>query len=410
MIISDITTRQIKGFEELSANISAKTAKNGDFRVWFRIPQEFGQLPLSGDPFLTGFLISCMYVGEDIQIDAPVSKRLMRRLPEIQALIRSWYPHFQEISATCTQTYNSFDYPQSLGMGCCFSGGVDSWYSLLKNQEDISHLILIKGMGSKDLNQKFWDSQQQVVAKTSQSFNKKLIEVETNLRRQTDMKYIFQWSKYPWGKPYFGDFYGSCSHGSLLAAVGMCLTKIISQLVIPSSYPYYRLNPWGTNPLLDPLWSTKNITFIHDGCEAERLQKIKQKIAQVDFALQNLRVCHQDHKESSEYYNCCQCEKCLRTMMQLRIYGVLEQASAFSKPLQLKNIRDMVIPKILADIYPPIIKEAKAIGDTELVEALEIALGKKFSLERFLKINLQPQLRKLLSLIKKNFRYGKLFE
>lgn len=397
MIISDIKSQQVEDFQELSANVSAKSARNGDFRVWFRIPQEFEQFPMSADSFLVGFLISCMYVGEDLHIDAPVSKILLRRIPEIQSLITSWwYPDFQEISVTCTETNNSPSNANPQGRGCCFSGGVDSWYSLLKNQDEISHLILIRGMGGKDFKDEFWLSQKQSAEIIAQSFGKKLIPVTTNLRIQTDMSFIFKWSKYPWGKAYFDQsFYGIYSHGSLLAAVGLSLKNIVSELIIPSSYPYADLHPWGSHPLLDPLWSTEDVKFIHDGCEAARLEKLKNQVLKSDLALKTLKVCHKEHQDISSEYNCCKCEKCLRTMMQLRLCGVLEKASSFPHTSEMQNIKNMTIPKQLEYFYPPIIEEAKVIGDTELVDSIEIALGKKFSLERFYKMNLKPKLRNL---------------
>lgn len=401
MIISDIKSQRIEEYEELSANISPETNSNGNFSVWFRIPQELGSIPISGDPFLAGFLIACMYVGESLHIDAPVSKRLLRKIPEIQSLIISWYPEFKEIPVTCRETDVTSVEQQNLGTACCFSGGVDSWYSLLKNQEDISHLILVQGTGGKNKNVKYWESQKKTAEIVASSFNKKLIMVSTNLRQQTDMKSIFRRKEHYWGKPYLGeDFYGNCTHGSFLAAIGLCLRGRISEFIIPSTHPYSLLKPWGSHPLLDNLWSVENLVFIHDGCEASRLEKIQQQVAKSTLALKNLKVCPSMPQNTVTEFNCCQCEKCLRTMIQLRLCGVLNQATTFAEPLDLQKFKIKSISNIHTYHYPLILNEAKAIGDTEVVEAVEIALGKKFSFERFYYQKIKPIFEQMQSIFK----------
>ncbi len=134
MIISDVSCQEINQYEELSAKVSAKTSQDGNFRVWFRIPQEQGHLAVSGDPFLAGFLIPCMYAGENIHIEAPISEPILKNLDSIQSLITTWYPQFQKISVTCAETYKVIPgiKKENLGQGSCFSGGVDSLYSMGK--------------------------------------------------------------------------------------------------------------------------------------------------------------------------------------------------------------------------------------------------------------------------------------
>lgn len=385
MIISDLKFQQGENYKELSANISPKTATKGDFRVWFRLPLEFGDLTLVGDSFLAGFLVPCMYVGENLEIDAPVSKRLLQNIEAIQSLLISWYPYLKTVTITCSQIYDSFPGTEGLGTGCFFSGGVDSWYSFLKNQDRISHLILIKGSDIKISNHQLWETTQQTVKSIADSFEKKLITIETNLRAQTDLTWI-EWSPKPWGKKCTSDFFGECSHGSFLAAVGLCLRGQVSQLIIPSTRPYSDLAPWGSHPLLDPLWSTDSLSLIHDGCEASRLEKIQRQIARSPIALKTLRVCYLN---PGNQYNCCECEKCLRTMIELRVCGLLEKATSFSKPLDLKKVAMLSVDRHRDYHYHHLLKAAQQVKDVELVRVLETILGKKFSLSRFYQLQVR---------------------
>ena len=98
-----------------------------------------------------------------------------------------------------------------------------------------------------------------------------------------------------------------------------------------------RAPPWGSHPLLDPLWSTEDIEFTHDGCEALRSAKIKA-IARAPLALSTLRVCWAN--EQAEY-NCGRCEKCLRTMIALHVVGALDRCTTFNQPLSVTAVRRM---------------------------------------------------------------------
>ena len=63
---------------------------------------------------------------------------------------------------------------------------------------------------------------------------------------------------------------------------------------------------FGSHPLLDPLWSTETLAFVHDGCEANRMEKVR-RIAESPLLLEGLRVCVDDR--GPDVYNCGSCWK-----------------------------------------------------------------------------------------------------
>jgi hypothetical protein len=102
-------------------------------------------------------------------------------------------------------------------------------------------------------------------------------------------------------------------HGALLASVALLLG--VHRAYVPSSERYDNLYPWGSHPLLDPLWSTDYCQIVHDGCEANRTQKLK-RLMESQPLLDALRVCNGDAA-----YNCGRCEKCVRTAVALNVLG-----------------------------------------------------------------------------------------
>jgi hypothetical protein len=103
------------------------------------------------------------------------------------------------------------------------------------------------------------------------------------------------------------------SQGGALSSVALLLG--FPRVFVPSSYSYSQLFPLGSHPLTDPLWANEGMEIIHDGSEARRVDKVI-KIAEHCQALANLRVCFHDMN-----VNCGKCQKCLRTMIPLKLLG-----------------------------------------------------------------------------------------
>jgi hypothetical protein len=146
------------------------------------------------------------------------------------------------------------------------------------------------------------------------------VTVETNARQFFDQ--VVGW-----------DFY----HGAVLASTALALGGRLRRCIIPSTHAYAELLPWGSDPLLDPLWSSESLRIVHDGCEARRTEKLK-RLAQWPLVLEHLRVCWPDWTED---YNCGRCEKCVRTMIGLHLAGVLDRSRTFPQRLDAKEIRNL---------------------------------------------------------------------
>ncbi|MBW2172951.1 MAG: hypothetical protein JRF69_13490 [Deltaproteobacteria bacterium] len=285
MIISNISSHSGEEGSELSADVFPDETPRHALRVWFRFPPETGALPTVGDPFLAGFLIPCMRSGEELHIEAPVSPRLLKSVPGIQKLICDWYPEFVQVSATGTESHGFIQRQGSPKTAAFFSGGVDSVYTLLKHHAKINHLILVHGFENPVQQKEFLSVTRKAVSPTCQGFDKKMIVVHTNLRQIADQNMT------SWRRKHGRSFFGFCYQGSILAAVGLCLQKSLERVFVSASHSHNTLVPYGSHPSLDPLWSTENLDFVHDGCEASRFEKVKRITAEASFAANSLQVC-----------------------------------------------------------------------------------------------------------------------
>lgn len=326
MIITEVKARTVDGWSELTGLVISERKR--ERRQWIRwqVPDEYaGMLIERGDPFLAALLPLCMKTGERLRIEASVSSALLQSVEAIQAIFHEWLPGSSLVPVDVPSRAVG---PAGAAVGCFFSGGVDSFYSLLKNDQlpadnpgRISHLLFVGGFDlpvtENPLVRKVRTSLEQV----SVSSGRRLLEVKTNLRSFSDP--LLSWDLY---------------HGAALASVGLACGSLLRKILIPSSFAYEQLHPWGSHPRLDPLWSTERTEFVHDGCEALRSEKIIDWICRSELAMENLRVCWKNYHG---HYNCSVCEKCVRTMISLHIGTGNVSFPTFDRPLTAKGIRQL---------------------------------------------------------------------
>ena len=356
------------------AEVHAETARRPDFQIRFAVRGPVPAPAAIGDAWLAALLLPAMFAGEDLEVRLPVSARLTRTVNEIQAIMHSWYPDFLNRITVRTPMVLPPALPAQVNgaVAVFFSGGVDSWYSLLRNREQVTHLLTVKGFDVPSADQELWPEIVRTHERIAVELGKTLVTIETDLRDQVDPSHgCFQ-------KPFAADFWGKAMHGAGMAAVGLLLQHQFSRVIVPASWQYARLQPWGSHPVLDALWSNGQVEFWHDGAEASRLEKIRS-LAGSQTALRHLRVCPSDRPGR---YNCGVCEKCRRTMLTLRLFGVLDQARSFDQPLDFRAVELMPVARYLYPLYREILDEARARGEADVARLVRILIGDKFSARR----------------------------
>jgi hypothetical protein len=83
--------------------------------------------------------------------------------------------------------------------------------------------------------------------------------------------------------------------------------------------------PWGSNEVLDPLWSSSNVRIINDGWILSRLEKVKF-ISGSQLVHQHLKVYWENRTQE---LNRGHCEKCVRTQAQFAVARAAEQLEVF---------------------------------------------------------------------------------
>jgi len=136
MKITDWEIKEGSGTTEVSAAVDG-------FRLWYRVP---GSYPVSraADPFVAAALLPAMRLGQKIEVGPGLtpSPKLLDNLRVLQEIHHCWNRVFKIVPIE-TRTFPSP--PLQGGVMSFFSGGVDSTYTFLKRQRELTHLAFIQG-------------------------------------------------------------------------------------------------------------------------------------------------------------------------------------------------------------------------------------------------------------------------
>jgi hypothetical protein len=305
----------------------------------------------TGDFALPLTLIPSMALGAPLHVDSPVDAGLLERQARIQARLAEWSSSFAPVQVEAPERPPPEQAPD--GTGAFFSGGVDSFCTLLTHRDAITHLIVIHGfdvpLSDRDTRARIADMTRGV----GEALGVEVIEVATDAKPQ--MLPLVPWQWY---------------HGGLLAAIAHALEEHLARVLIPATHDLRHPIPWGQHPELDHLWSTARVSLETSDAELTRPEKCVI-VGESDVAMRWLRTCW----ERPEAWNCGQCVKCLRTMIDLAACDRLAECRTFPDAIDVNAVRALVIrPESLVFCRDTV--EAARQNDRcgELADALEFAM------------------------------------
>ena len=304
---------------------SAKTELPGE--LWFRFP---GSCKDHVTDHLNGFAVAllplAMTLGENLQMEGVLSPHLLRGMREYQRIQCAWKPtFFKPVSIDPDQLQPSEMGLLGTGVGCSFSGGVDSSYTLWRHlpenepmqQYRISHCLMINGFDADtDIeNEGHFSKIQRSIEPLMESHDLELIICRTNYMSFSDPRIL------------------KLSFAAMVTSPALVLGRLFSCFFVPSSYRFDEFFRDGSHLLLDHLISTESMETIHDSPHLKRPEKTAA-ISNWSATHSTLRVCFNTtgyREDTHTILNCGRCEKCIRTMKTLEIFQGLEKYTTFSR-------------------------------------------------------------------------------
>ncbi len=320
------------------------------------------------EPLLVLALLPAMRVGADLLPSEPISDDFSVDLARFMEIFGGWFKDFGKVDIL-GERGDPVNPRINDRVGVFFSGGVDAFYTLLKHQHEITDLVCVHGFDIGLQDQVTRTAVSDMCRAVADRLGKGLVEVETNARSMVRR----------YGK------WGAHVHGAFLACVGHSLSSEFRKIYVASSFHRDDLFPWGSHPETDPLLGSREITFIHDGCEAKRTEKT-EAICEHEIAMDHLRVCFEIIDGT---YNCGVCEKCLRTMISLYAMGKLERCRTLPGRLDPTAVRNVLYLNEAERIFARenlSLLEARGMRQSPTYAALQAALSRPLWLTNMTKV------------------------
>ena len=321
---------QPKSITRVTGTVQYNDGTTEDY--WFEIPAYY-EPSSSGNPWLAILLPIAAKLGEDLIIPLAVDPALVRGAESALRLWAQWQKDMQIISITTgpLQAVPLQDHTSA----SFFSAGVDSTFTVLR-RPDVKNWVTVQGFDMPVHKTEEFAQHCTRLARMAKHYDATFIPVITNIRET-------RWKEAHWEL---------VSHGPALAAVALMFENHFHEVLIPASYDFTCLDPWGSHPLLDPLFSTVRTQIVHEGTAYTRTEKIEYLCGDKK-ALSELHVCYRGaDSKGQDHRNCGRCEKCYRTMIALDLFGKLDDATLFDRStFEVKRISQIYISHVLDEKF-----------------------------------------------------------
>ena len=325
MRIENLTQTQSGTTVRIEATVIWEDCDRPQRDIYIQVDEAFAaDLTANPHAFLTACVVPAMHHGERrVCIDEPICPELRNGLLTSLGWLSHWYGG--QRCVPLIEASNRVRLPQrrnSERAASFLSGGIDSLATLRENRlnfppehpRSIKDCLMVYGFDigaieTRPSEIQIFERSKALLAPIVVDAQATLIPVATNIRHLDDT--IEFW---------IDEFFGAS-----LAAVAHAFDRRLSTMYIASGLDISNVRPHGSNPMLDPNYSSTDLQIRHDGVRHTRLEKVKI-VAEWNTALQNLRVCTMNPPDR---INCGECEKCIRTMTELLAVGKLSETRAF---------------------------------------------------------------------------------
>ncbi len=233
VIIKNIRVKNKK----ISADVFVNDEKN---KVWYEFPWNMEEIALRpANSFLVAFMPIAMKFGGKFKIEGEISQNLYNQMATYQDIMTKWYPELSRVEICADKISKDINFKEKRKRISCFTGGVDSFYTLIKHQNEIDNLLYVWGFDIPLGEVKFYNKVEKHLSTVAGKFNKDIVFVKTNLGFDVTNKYL-AWGNY--------------CHGPAIASVILFMTSKYNECLMPSNNDYSVLVPRGSHILINHLW------------------------------------------------------------------------------------------------------------------------------------------------------------
>ena len=252
-----------------------------------------------------------------------LDKSFYDSLESIKDGFKEMYPNISFLGSIQVNkiTKNTYEFKHEAAQ--LFSGGLDALTTFIRIKEKSPYLITHCGADIKTENEEVWNVLKNKVEEFGVEYNVENIFIKSNGREFLNEKKIAE----DFNKLLGHSWYYGIQHGLMLICFSIPLMikfKVKTLYIASSNHEGNELDfgyipSAGSDPRVDNKIKFASGDVFHDAYELDRVKKVKVII---DYVKQEnkklfLKVCHNQDSRT----NCCNCEKCYRTIITIIAQG-----------------------------------------------------------------------------------------
>ncbi len=294
----------------------------GGFTLYYEVDKKLEEYLCTerSDAFVVGLVLYAMSRSNNedpitITCYAPLSNRLYYQLVvHLIPAISKELKFYNTININCGLDDRIINSQNAVATGV--SGGVDSFYTLLKNKEEnisghkITHGVYLEYDTKASLDDELPLKLREYAENICNELGIVFVSISSNI-----VKDVYRLAHEAIITPMFTSYI-------------FALQKLFSIYYFSSGHPYssFKICSHSSelyNLLYMHLLSSENLSFYTTGSDALRHEKTLY-ISNFELPRHYLNVCRNPYIEKGVLKNCSKCSKCTRTMIDLYVYGKLD--------------------------------------------------------------------------------------
>lgn len=265
-------------------------------------------------PLLCNILPIAWVYDAEIYVES-CDKAFFESIPEFKKGYIGMFPKVNFAGQIYAEKIEENNYSGENGAAAFFSGGVDAFNTLVQHVDEKPVLLTVWGADVKFEDVEGWKNVENHISKTAQEFGIEYVTIKSAFRRFCDSivlnKMVYDQAKDNW---WHGFQHGI---GIIGHAAPVCYVKNKSVAYFASSFTAADKGKvtCASDPTIDNFVKFGGTHIVHDGYEFNRQGKVHNIVEYSRTTGRNipLRVCWQ----STGGKNCCDCEKCWRTILAI---------------------------------------------------------------------------------------------
>lgn len=268
-------------------------------------------------PLITGILPMIWIFNAELILDE-IDKEFFESIPEFKKGFIKMYPmiNFKGTVSPAKVVDNSFEPLKKVG--AFFSGGVDATSTLVTHIIEKPTLINIHGSDISVNDKRAIEKIENNIISTAENFELETIFITSTFKDIIRRKFLDNTYLKPKAKD---TYWHGFQHGIAIIGHAAPIAHLykFKKIYIASSYTKEDKVTCASDPTIDNFVKLCSTTIEHDGYEFNRIDKMNNigTFSQNTGNKFKLRVCLDEYNAT----NCCQCEKCYRTIYEILANG-----------------------------------------------------------------------------------------